>query len=190
MWLRGRENSRTQREINVGGVFPKDSPGRRAETRSFQILLPKFNADRWDFLGQDHHDHGVDYTFEHIDNGEYKGHRILAQIKGSSSLKYKNNEYVAFSIPVKTANYAVRCKTPFVLFLVNLQSQIAYYLPLQDYFIANRERYEKLSANRSTITVHVPVDNIVGEEDSDLISIAKSGYFFDEEQDNPIKIGG
>ena len=103
--------------------------------------------------------------------------------------KYKNNEYVAFSIPVKTANYAVRCKTPFVLFLVNLQSQIAYYLPLQDYFIANRERYEKLSANRSTITVHVPVDNIVGEEDSDLISIAKSGYFFDEEQDNPIKIG-
>lgn len=181
---------KTTEENNVSGAFPKDSPGRRAETRSFQILFPKFNADRWDFLGRDHHDHGVDYTFEYIEDGEYKGHRILAQIKGRSSLKDGKNGYIAFPIPVITANYAVCCKTPFVLFLVDLQSQIAYYLPLQDYFIANKERYERLSANKSSITVYIPVDNIVGEEDSDLIAISKSGYFFDEKQDKPIKIGG
>lgn len=40
-------------------VFPQDSPGRRAETRSFQILLPKFNSDHWAFIGRDYHSKGT-----------------------------------------------------------------------------------------------------------------------------------
>ena len=168
-------------------VFPKDSLERRAETRSFQILFPKFNADRWDFKGQDQHDHGVDYTFEYVDNGKYKGQRILAQIKGRSFIDFDKNGHIAFPLPVKTANYAVCCKMPFVLFLVDLKSKNAYYLPLQDYFIANPEQYKKLSSNKCSITVYIPEDNIMCDQDNDLISIAKSGYSFDEKEDRLIK---
>ena len=168
-------------------VFPQDSPGRRAETRSFQILFPKFNSDHWDFIGRDYHDHGVDYTFEYIENYEYRGYRLLSQVKGSSLLKTEGNDYVSFPLPVKTANYAISCRNPFVLFLVDLKAEIAYYLALQDYFIANPDSYVRLSKNSSTITVHVPVDNVVSHEDSDLIAIAKSGYSFDENSDTLIK---
>lgn len=169
-------------------VFPQDSSGRRDETRSFQILFPKFNAEHWDFVGCDHHDHGVDYTFEYIKNNEYHGYRILSQIKGSSILKIKDEEYFSFAIPVKTANYAVSCRSPFVLFVVDLKTETAYYLALQDYFIANPDKYEKLSKNSSIITVHVPRDNVVCREDADLIAIAKSGYCFNEDLDMLVKI--
>lgn len=43
-------------------------------------------------------------------------------------------------------------------------------------------------SNRSPITVYVPPNNVVGDEDSELIAIAKSSYFFDEERDRIIKI--
>lgn len=36
--------------------------------------------------------------------------------------------------------------------------------------------------------VYVPPNNVVGDEDSELIAIAKSSYFFDEERDRIIKI--
>ena len=94
-------------------VFPQDSSGRRDETRSFQILFPKFNAEHWDFVGCDHHDHGVDYTFEYIKNNEYHGYRILSQIKGSSILKIKDKEYFSFAFPVKTANLCSQLQKPF-----------------------------------------------------------------------------
>ena len=169
-------------------VFPQDSPGRRAETRSFQILFPKFNSDHWDFIGHDQHDHGVDYTFEYIENNEYHGYRILSQIKGSSLLKIKGKDYVSFSLPVKTANYAVSCRNPFVLFVVDLKTGVAYYLALQDYFIANPDSYERLLKNSTSINVHVPIDNVVNHENSDLIAIAKSGYSFDANSDILVKI--
>ena len=56
------------------------------------------------------------------------------------------------------------------------------------YFIANQERFEKLASNRSSIMVYVPPNNVVGDEDSELIAIAKSSYSFDEERHKIIKI--
>ena len=169
-------------------VYPQDSPGRRAETRSFQILLPKFDASHLDFLGQDHHDHGVDYTFEYIENNEYHGHRILSQVKGSAHLRMGSKSYISYPLPVKTANYAVECHDSFVLFVVDLKSEIAYYLPLQDYFSANQDKYERLAKNIASINVHIPIENVVNYEDSDLIAVAKSGYYFNRENDTIIKL--
>ena len=71
---------------------------------------------------------------------------------------------------------------------MDLKTETAYYLALQDYFIANPDKYEKLSKNSSIITVHVPRDNVVCREDADLIAIAKSGYCFNEDLDMLVKI--
>ena len=81
----------------------------------------------------------MDYSFEYVQDGFFHGFRLLGQVKGSSHLKFGNADSFSYALPVKTANYAVECSQPFVLFVVDLISATAYYLPLQDYFIANRD---------------------------------------------------
>ena len=150
-------------------VYGQDTEENRKERRSYQVLFGLMNTDIWSFLGRDNHDHGVDYSFEFIENGEFKGYRILAQIKGSKATNIRNSQ-VVFDLPVKTANYAVGSSQPFILFFVDLLTKCAYYLPLQDYFIANSDKM---------IRVFIPVDNTI--DDPELIAIAKSQYSFDEE---------
>ncbi|MBQ8962004.1 MAG: DUF4365 domain-containing protein [Ruminococcus sp.] len=159
-------------------VFGQDTEENRKERKSYQVLFGLMNTDIWSFLGRDNHDHGVDYSFEYIENGEFRGYRILAQIKGSKVTKISNNE-VVFDLPVKTANYAVGSSQPFILFFVNLLTECAYYLPLQDYFIANPDKMDALEKNTSTIRVFIPLNNTI--EDPELVAVAKSQYSFDEE---------
>lgn len=103
-------------------------------------------------------------------------------------MKYGNADSFSYALPVKTANYAVECSQPFVLFVVDLISATAYYLPLQDYFIANRDKYEKLKVNTSTISVRIPTRNTVSYADDDLVAVAKSCYCFDSNRDMIIKV--
>ena len=105
-----------------------------------------------------------------------------------SHLKFGNADSFSYALPVKTANYAVECSQPFVLFVVDLISATAYYLPLQDYFIANRDKYEKLKVNTSTISVRIPTRNTVSYADDDLVVVAKSCYCFDSNRDMIIKV--
>lgn len=84
---------------------------------------------------------------------------------------------IAFPAEVKTLNYGLFCKKAFVLFLVDLTTgEDAYYLPVQDYFIANPSFYDRLENNKSTVTVFFSEDNRVSYDDFDLCQIAKSGY--------------
>ena len=77
--------------------------------------------------------------------------------RGSKNLRIKGYEII-FDFQVKTANYAISCAHPFVFFLVDFIEKTAYYLPFQDYFIANVDK----------MTV--------------LKTVAKSQYTFDEER--------
>lgn len=72
-------------------VYPKDSYEKKNERRSFQIFFPLLNPDCWKLLGSDYNDHGVDHAFECID-GEYKGYRILAQVKSRSNPIIRNGK--------------------------------------------------------------------------------------------------
>lgn len=159
-------------------VFPKDTSQNREERKSYQVLLGLLDTDIWDFKGKENHDHGVDYAFEYIEDGEFKGYRILAQIKGSKKRALRDDSII-FDFPVKTANYALGCSEPFVFFFVDLENEEAFFLPLQDYFIANPDKMVALENNKSTIRVFVPLDNMI--DDEELKQIAKSQYTFDEE---------
>ena len=168
--------------------YPEYTPERIKESKSYQVLLPKFNAHRWAFGSSEWQDQGVDYSFEYVQDGFFHGFRLLGQVKGSSHLKFGNADSFSYALPVKTANYAVECSQPFVLFVVDLISATAYYLPLQDYFIASRDKYEKLKVNTSTISVRIPTRNTVSYADDDLVVVAKSCYCFDSNRDMIIKV--
>ena len=62
------------------------------------------------------------------------------------------------------------------MFCVDVDDEIVYYLPLQEYFIQHPDLFERLQNNSSTLAVHVPTDNIVNENDLELQEIAKESY--------------
>ena len=159
-------------------VYPKDTYEKQNERKSFQLFFPLLDAYCWEYIGSDHNDHGVDYTFEYIENKEYRGYRILAQLKGRTNPDVRNGKIV-FDFPVKTANYAVGCAQPFLFFFINLSTREAYYLLLQDYFIANKDKMNALEKNKKTIRVFVPLNNKV--DDDELHKAAKSQYTFNDE---------
>lgn len=144
--------------------YSKDTPEKKEERRSVQIFQSAVNTDCWEEIGCDHYDHGVDYTYEYIENGSvYKGNRILCQIKGTSKADRKD-DYINFDFPVKTASYACTCTQPFFFILVDLSSKETFYLLIQKYFIDNPERYRKLSVNGSKVRVKVPMSNRVDDD--------------------------
>lgn len=160
-------------------TFGIDTPESKKERKSFQILFSKLDTEHWVCNSKDTFDHGVDYGFEFIENSEFKGYRIISQIKSSSKLIVKNG-HIPFDFPVKTAAYAIGSAQPFVFFLVDLKTEIVYYILLQDYFIANENKMQDAKNNAYTVRVFVPTDNIVSYDDADLTEIAKSQYSFGE----------
>lgn len=158
--------------------YPQDSEEKLKERESFQIFFSLMDMRTWEYLGSDYNDHGVDYSFEFIEDGEYKGYRIFVQLKSSQKPEIRNNEIV-FDFPVHTANYAITCAQPFIFFFVNLTNRIVYYLPLQDYFIANKDKMDKLENNKTKIRVFIPLKNTIDSER--LKEVVKAQYSFDEE---------
>lgn len=82
----------------------------------------------------------------------------------------------SYSMEKRTINYGLGSSNAFVLFLVDVTNETVYYLPIQDYFIANSKEFDRLENDNETMTIHIPCDNIVCDEDFDLQEIAKSIY--------------
>ena len=116
--------------------YPQDTEEFKKERKSYQLLFYRLNADVWAPNGSDNTDHGMDYGFEYIENGNYKGYRILSQIKSTEHI-IKSKKSVSFDLKVITAAYAISSAQPFVLFVVDLIADVIYYICLQDFFIDN-----------------------------------------------------
>lgn len=63
-----------------------------------------------------------------------------------------------------------------MLFYVDVENEVVCYLPIQDYFITNKTFFDKLEMRQEKIGVHIPIDNILSDDDFDLQEIAKSVY--------------
>jgi hypothetical protein len=159
--------------------YPQDSEEFKKERKSFQILFYKLNTDVWQSNGSDNFDHGVDYSFEYIEDDEYKGYRILSQIKSTEHI-IDQGENVAFDLNVKTASYSIGSSQPFILFLIDLITDTVYYVCLQELFVSNNKLYEKLKKNATSIRVKIPKQNIVNRDAIALQEIAKRQYSFSE----------
>lgn len=102
-------------------VYPQDTDEFKKERRSYQLLFYKLNADVWAPNGSDNTDYGMDYGFEYIEDQEYKGYRILSQIKSTEHIN-KNETCVRFDLSIKTAAYAASPSQPFILFVVDFRT--------------------------------------------------------------------
>lgn len=105
-----------------------------------------------------------------------KGEEVSLSKGTRSPRQLKNGDAFALEMEIKTIRYGLGSSCAFVIFYVDVEEETVYYLPLQDYFISKPELFDKLDNNKSQITVHVPCDNIVCENDFDLQQIAKSIY--------------
>ena len=159
------------------GTFPKNCEGRVIGSTAKGIFHYQLPKKRWEYHESTGADNGTDCVIELIENDEFHNHKIECQIKGTTNATQLKREPVfSFPLEIKTINYALSSSTGFVLFYVDVKNEIVYYLPIQDYFISNKELYDVLNSDQEKLSVHIPADNILSEDDFDLQQISKSIY--------------
>lgn len=157
--------------------FPIDTEQRRIGSRACAILHYRLNSDHWIYREETEIDVGRDCVIELSENDRWYNYKIEGQIKGTKrAMPLKRENAFSFPIETKTIMYALNSHQPFVLFYVDIHCETVYYLPIQDYFIANTAFFDKLDSAGDTLSLHIPCDNILNDQDEDLQQIAKSQY--------------
>lgn len=163
--------------IYMAQEFPKDDDNRASGSRAKGIVHYKFNADHWEYRDYTGVDVGIDCCLELTENDEWTGNIIECQVKGRSHPKFNTTrEFISLEIKKSTLNYALSRASSYVVLLVDLSDETIYYLPIQEFFIANPSYFPKLSSNQEYITIRIPTDNKVTNEDNNLQEIARSRY--------------
>ena len=157
--------------------MPMDTESRRIGSRARAIMHYSLDANHWDYREETGNDYGRDCIIELSENNKWMNHKIEGQIKGSRQPNFlKDGLSISFPLDIKTINYALGTQVAFVLFFVDVTNETVYYLPLQDYFITNKKLFAKLDSGQESMAVHIPIDNVLTSEDTDLQQIAKSTY--------------
>lgn len=159
------------------GKLPKDCSERVTSAEARKLVHFRFPSERWEYHEETGRDSGRDCTIELVENDQWGNKKIEGQIKGTRCPKLlSNGKEFSFPLDVKTINYGLGSPVAFVLFFVTVDDETVYYLPIQDYFIANPKLFERLEKNEMTVNLHIPRNNIVSEDDYELQQIAKSVY--------------
>ena len=152
---------------------PKDDEKRKTGSRGRGILHFKLDADHWDYREETGNDYGRDCVVELSENDEWLNHKVEGQIKSTASPKFVG-DFVSFPMPVKTIEYALGTHTSFILFVVDTKKEYVYYQCVQQYFIDNKELFDKL--NQQTINIHIPVSQNLSVYDKLLQNWARSTF--------------
>jgi len=160
----------------MAGKLPKDCTARTVCTRSRGIFAYQIDAEKWEWHEQTGTDHGTDIVLELSEDGKFSGKKIEGQIKGRKKIKVLKSGTITFDLDVKTVNYALGSSNAFVLFLVDVNEEKTYFLPLQEYFINNPNKIDDAENNVTSVTVHLnPDENLVDNGDV-LVELSKSAY--------------
>ena len=167
--------------------MPKDCDNRQTGSRARAIVHYKLNSKHWDYKEETGNDVGRDCILELAYNGTWNNDKIEGQIKGTENLKLLKNNDISFQLSTKTINYALASSNSFLLFLVDVNTENTYYLNIQDYFIENPKLLSKLFLQKS-INVHIKKANIVTNDDSKLIEMARRVYYIDDKNNLRYKV--
>ena len=158
--------------------FPIDSEQRKIGSRACAIVHYQIDADHWVYTEDPDEEVGRDCVLELSENYRWTDHRIECQIKGSKNPSaLKKGENLSYPLETKTIEYALAQRNAFVLFYVDIVREDVYFLPIQDYFIENKDLFEKLDGSQETINVRIPRANLLKKNDAALQDIARSTYF-------------
>lgn len=156
--------------------FPADSRSRRIGSKARAIVHYSLNSDRWEYHESTGIDVGIDCHIETPENNLWKNLIIDCQIKGTRKPTRCRNDYLSFPLEVKAISYALSDCRPFVLFLVDVENEIVFYLPIQDYFIKNKELLDKLEQDQKTLSVHIPTNSTIELKETELLDLARCSY--------------
>ena len=157
--------------------MPIDTPQRKIGSKAVAILHYKINASHWEFRQETGNDVGRDCTIELSENDRWLNHKIEGQIKGTEKIEpLKTRAEISFPMDVKTVNYALGSSCPFVLFYIDVKTEKIFYLAIQDYFINNPDLFKKLDGTQEKLSLHIPMGNLLNDDDSNLVEIAKNTY--------------
>lgn len=128
-------------------------------------------------------DYGLDIDLELFDyqddNCITLGEHVFLQIKGTKKPKYnkihfwgngieqKEKEVINYSLEVSELNLVERMGSaiPVLLVMVDLKNKKAYHICLNDYIKKVLPYQNSDYKKQSTITVHIPTDNIISSDD-------------------------
>jgi hypothetical protein len=165
---------------NLGiGVAKKHSGSGTRRTREHVIASQSRNFVERFFIDKGHTvdfvtDYGTDGVVNTFDeNGYAEGGDIRLQLKASDNLRYsKDGTYVSFSIQAKHYHYWMKQPMPVFLLVYDARKIQAYWLYVQAYFKSHKVK--KPRKNSGSITVRVPVQNILTEQTVDYLRQKKA----------------
>jgi hypothetical protein len=120
-----------------------------------QVLKSGFVVQRY---GENDYSYdGMIHTFD--SNGESDNGMILFQLKSTDNIKFDKSQKMAkFDLSKRDLELWLLCKLTVLLVLYDAQTEIAYYIDLQDYFNENRILLKDVV---KYVRVNIPTNNIV-----------------------------
>jgi hypothetical protein len=109
------------------------------------------------------HDYGIDlYMHTYDANGEVENGWIRFQLKATDSPRWSaDGTVVSLRLEWRDLLFWVNELQPVILILYDAQEDRAYWLYIQEYF--RQKRWAERAGTSSTVTVHIPTDNVVDE---------------------------
>lgn len=108
-------------------------------------------------------DYGIDITmFTYNQNGEIENGSVGIQLKATDSI-HLSRDGATIQVRVETAHLEHWLTEPMPVFLIlyNATQELAYWLYIQRYFERNENL--RLSQTAHTVTLHIPVENVVDQ---------------------------
>ena len=114
--------------------LPKRVPQHISETASFKIFSSKV-PNNWIIRDVTERDYGIDCYLEIVNqNNELTGDLALIQLKSRQSILWtKENKFTLSKIDIATTNYWYSFPVPVFIFLVDINRNELYYLPIGNY---------------------------------------------------------
>lgn len=137
-------------------------------------IVPLLFPSSWEHREMTGIDYGIDMLIEIFQEGCATGNYLALQIKGTAKV-LEHEEKISFDVPIQTLLYSELFATPVLLVLcpVNNEKKIFYYLWLQEYIkVILDNKNPKWRNNKSTVTVHIPKNNIMPGDEGKLLFIS------------------
>lgn len=158
-------------------ILPENCEQRKIGSRARAILHYQINTDCWEYREESGNDYGRDCVIELSVDNSWINCKLEGQIKGTHKPNLlQNKKEFSIAIPIKTINYALCSSISFVLFYIDTIKEDVYYVSIQDYFISNQNLFDKLSTNKSSINIRIPMVNMLSKNDYELKQLAMSTY--------------
>ncbi len=104
-------------------------------------------------------DYGIDGEIEIISkNGLVKGDIFKFQIKGHRKVKPKG-QYIIQQVKVSTINYWLEISLPIILFVVNINQSVVYWIDVKEYIKDTLSIIKSDWHNQKTVQIKIPLTN-------------------------------